>query len=152
MESDRYVAVKYLEENGVENTLELFLGENFKSKSGLTPSQQVQVAALLYSAMHQAKKQAIKDGDIALADAVHDKMMNLINKTRRLGTGLGQAVNAFKEFALDFSDPKTAVYNMQKHIDKINEERMNSSAVKKNSEDIAKDINETIKKGKKASK
>jgi hypothetical protein len=149
MKDDRAVAIDYLEKNGLENTLELFLGENFKSKSGLTPSQQVQVAALLYSAMHQAKKQAIKDGDISLADAIHDRMMPLVKATTKIGTEAGRMVNAFKAFALDFSDPQTAVYNMQKHIDKINEERENSSAVKKNSEDIAKDINETVDKGKK---
>jgi ribosomal protein S18 acetylase RimI-like enzyme len=147
MKADRRVALDYIEKNGLENSILDF----FSNKDlGLERSQQVFLGKLLNQAMFRAKKMALEAGDIENANRIHDEMMPLLLKSQRMGTANGRAVNAQKDWALDFSDPITAVFALNKFVEAQNEKAKNSAAAKMASNRDAKDIAKTVAKGKKA--
>lgn len=142
------VAVNYVAENGLEETLNEFKGKDGKI-AGLTEAQRVAVGEVLYRALHSARREALQNNDIDLADYIQNEMAQVTSTLQKFGTSLGQGVSQMARFALDFSDPLTAVFNMQKHLEVINNEKKESAAVKSNSKGIAKEINNTVEKGKK---
>ncbi len=146
MKDDRNAALAYIEENGLENAI---LDFNSDKDLGLTRSQQVFLGKILNQALFQAKKQALEAGDIENANRIHDEMTPTLLKSRRLGTENGRAVNAQKDWALDFSDPITAVFALNKFVEAQNEKAKNSAAAKMASNRDAKDIAKTVAKGKK---
>jgi hypothetical protein len=147
-QSNRDVAVAYVEENGVEVTLNKFNGSNGKIE-GLTDAQSVAVGRVLYRALNSALLDALKNNDIEQADYIKNEMAQVTSVVQKFGTGAGQAISQFADFALDFSDPLTAVFSMQKHVEAVNKAQRESGAVKTNSNLVAKDINNTVKNGKK---
>jgi hypothetical protein len=146
MESDREVAMAYLQKNGIERSLLNLTSRNIE---GLTKSEEVQLAALLYASLNKAMREAIIAGNMELANAIFKEARPLTKITRGLGTDYGRAVNAFKAFALDFSDPVTAAFNLEKFVEEANQKAMKSEGNKTNAESTAKTINNDIKKGKK---
>lgn len=147
-QSNTDAAIEYVTENGVEVSLNNFKGSKGLIE-GLTTAQRVAVGQVLYRALNSAKKEALKNNDMEQANYIQNEMAQVTSVLQKFGTSLGQGVSQFAEFMLDFSDPVTAAFNMQKHVEAVNAKQRDSGAVKKNSENIAKDINNTVKNGKK---
>lgn len=74
---------------------------------------------------------------------------SLVKAVANYGTEAGRAINAFKNFALDMSNPITATFHAQKLVEKMNQKAKESEANQKNSESVAKDINQKVESGKK---
>jgi hypothetical protein len=146
MEEDRVAAMAYLKKNGIERSL---LNLASRNVDGLTKSEEIQLAALLYASLNKAMKEALAAGNRELADAIFNEAKPLTRVTTKLGTDYGRAVNAFKAFALDFSDPVTAAFNLEKAVEEANKIEMEKASNKKNATSTANTINNDVKKGKK---
>jgi hypothetical protein len=146
MESDREAAMAYLQKNGIERSLLNLASRNIE---GLTKSEEIQLAALLYASLNKAMREALAAGNRELANAIFNEAKPLTRVTTKLGTDYGRAVNAFKAFALDFSDPVTAAFNLEKAVEEANKIEMEKASNKTNAKSTANSINNEVKKGKK---
>lgn len=144
--SDKEKAIAYIEKYGVEESYQNVIDNTYNEE--LAGSEANALASLVYGALSKAMALAIKEGDMAAADLIKERSKELIKKISERGTDAGRFVNSFKYFALDFSNPETAAYNLQKEVEEINKKTREKSSNISNANSVAKDIAKEVKKGK----